>query len=148
MSRQLNWVAEQPTKNQAYTFYGSSHNIGSGDQVIGNVSNISGISIFKDGVSAGASTNSPSHIGGGVFKLDLTADEMNADIVILVIDGTTTIGDMVYAIKTSTSGASGLSMDTPVTGAKIFPASNPTLGDVLNGIYIFFKKNKNRTIIK
>ena len=79
------YLNEQPVKNQAYTLYIDNYSSGafSGTTSGSFVS----IKISKDGGSFNDATNTAIYLGIlGIFSLILTADEMNADTILIRID--------------------------------------------------------------
>mgnify|MGYP001563449365 CR=1 FL=1 len=98
------YLNEQPVKNQAYTLYIDNYSSGafSGTTSGSFVS----IKISKDGGSFNDATNTAIYLGIlGIFSLILTADEMNADTILIRIDASV---DNCVQIKTSSGGGSSL----------------------------------------
>lgn len=75
-----------PIKNQAYRAYFAIYDA-DGDPVAGAAGLDSEVS--KDGGALADCTNEATEIGQGIYYLDLTASEMNADGVVVIVKTTT-----------------------------------------------------------
>ena len=103
----------QVTKNQAFTFYvrlfTTEFSSPTSDSVL---TSFLTFDLYKDGVDSGALTNTPIIVSAneGIIKVNLTADEMNADVVMVAIDQNSSNAATfrhIYMIYTTTSSGSG-----------------------------------------
>lgn len=153
------------TKNQSYTLYFQIWSAGNNPSgmMTGSTGLTGVLKISKDGGAYADTTNSMSEIGLGLYKIVLTATEMNADVINIYRAGVnSTIGGhhsiiytgsssgataqevWEYATRTTTGG--GLGLTTELTDDGIL-TGNGTVGDVLKALFYFLKKNKNKKTI-
>lgn len=151
------------TKNQAYRLYLAADytkdSVGDGIYPDGQP-NLTGASyiLSKDDGEITGTTNKGVFIDKGFFYIDLTAEEMNADKIVLYIFRETsrfiasaiittapalTASDVwSYADREITGG--GLSLTDVVNDVEILANSNPTLGDLLSFLWQSIRKKSNK----
>lgn len=105
------------------------------------------ITISKDNGSFVAVTNSPVKLFDGTYTLDITAEEMNADKIVIraeiVTDSTKGINnDFLLVIYTNKSVASG---DRVVFPDEALSTVTPTINEVLGFLYQYFRNRRNRS---
>lgn len=150
MSFQLRIGESTPTKNESYDYYFFVADTTATPVPSSAKTSASFISrlISKDDGAFNTTTNAPTEIGNGWYKITLTATEMNADKIILFfrISGGTSDQSIIYTGTSSSGGGSGLSLTTELTDDGVL-IGNGTVGDVLKALFYFLKKNRNRKTI-
>lgn len=95
----------QPTKNKAFRLYFSKVNTDGNFAV-----NATTVYISKDGSTRTEATNSIVTVSTGVYYIDLTADEMNANFLMVLFDGDAP-SNRDNSITIYTSGFTGFSFN-------------------------------------
>lgn len=98
MATSLTYVNHYPVRNQAYRLYFCTVNIGSSSTFISIGTNT--ISVSKDGSALVTATNAGVGLDTGLLYVDLTATEMDADIVCVIFNGDLNRNDQTFIIKT------------------------------------------------
>lgn len=116
MSTSLTYVNHYPVRNQAYRLYFNTINSGS-TQFIGIGSN--SVAVSKDGSALVLATNSAVDFTTGLLYIDLTATEMDADIVCVTFNGDSSRNDQTFVIKTIPGELSSIPTSTSDLFSKI-----------------------------
>lgn len=125
----------RPIKGQAFTLTYANSTSGMNSGAADPLS----ITIYKDGGSGNASTNSSTLLGLGNRTLVLTSAEMDADVVIVHFE---------YS-SASTGGAEGsVIIYTTVSELAAAPTLNSSIADKITAIfqYLFFKRTVTATV--
>ena len=141
-------------KNLSYRLYFPKFfNGGADDKIVPGITIWDELLISKDGGVFNAPVNSPVDFTNGWYYIDLTASEMNADQIIIILNASD--GDLATTDSTclifpdfdyGTGSGGGLEQSDLVDGLDILPRENPTIGDVLKGIYRYYVKNNRRQL--
>lgn len=107
-------------------------------------------SVSKDNGAFNSLTNAPVQITTGKGYVDLTASEMNADVLMISASlssnsstGSNSLAQLIV-IYTTAASSGGLSLSDTVSNITDLPSSSPTLGEAVSFLYQYFKKRRNR----
>ena len=157
----------RPKKGQAFTFPAFLMSGTAQRAAIYGVTLTWKVYISKDFAAFVPATNTPipldSSAGGlyadGCLKLDLTTDEMNADVIIIRLrarndvdtaDVSIQYGFIIYTdgftgFGGGGSGSGGVSLDDTVQNISNLPFGAPTLGQAISFLYQYFTKRRKRS---
>lgn len=133
MPTSLTYVNHYPVRNQAYRLYFCAVNPGSSDAFVSIGTNT--ISVSKDGSALVTATNAGVGLDTGLFYVDLTATEMDADIVCVTFNGDTSRNDQTFVIKTIPGELSSIPTSTSDLFSRIVAIFQ----------YLFFKRTVTAT---
>lgn len=132
-----------PTKNSAFRLhfilFDSTTPVESA--VITGQSSWTTKAISKDSGAFTSLTNSPVEIGNGWYYVDLTSDEMNADIVLVVIR---VAGKpySTFSIRTTSSGGAGLTAQQVWEyGTRTLTSTIPSASDIATAVWAYVTRS-------
>ena len=146
--RSQNYYPANPKKGEAFTiFYGNVNNDGRSIKVE-NLSGEGTLELYKDGTLVRDVAGEAVHKGGGVYQIDLSASDMDANTVYLHFEanGDSPINGIegtLFIVTTGGANAKSTLADI-VTDVADVPSENPTLQEAISFLYQYFRKRRDR----